>query len=121
MSTVSGVKHDSYKPMANLVIQGFPRALLEVSKVATYGATKYTPNGWKEVDNGETRYRDALMRHYLEEPINPNDLETGFAQMAHIVWNGLAVLELMLMKKELAASQTVDSSKVWYSDQSEVK
>lgn len=45
-----GAKLDAGKLRADLMLDGFPRALTAVAEVATYGATKYTPHGW--VDDG---------------------------------------------------------------------
>lgn len=44
-----GAKLDHGKSRVGLVVNGFARALSAVSQVGTYGATKYTPNGWTEV------------------------------------------------------------------------
>ena len=46
-----GAKDDGVKPRTDLVLGGFSRALLEVSQVGTFGANKYTDNGWMEVPN----------------------------------------------------------------------
>lgn len=58
-----GAKLDAGKNRIGLVLFGFARALQEVGKVGTYGANKYTDNGWTEVPDGERRYTDALLRH----------------------------------------------------------
>ena len=42
----AGAKLDAGKNRLGLVLCGFARALQEVGKVGTYGATKYTDNGW---------------------------------------------------------------------------
>lgn len=39
------------------------KALEGVVKVLTFGARKYTPNGWKTVPNGMERYEAAMLRH----------------------------------------------------------
>ena len=67
MSTDVGIKHDQGKPRASLVVHGFARALLEVSAVATFGAEKYSANGWVSVPNGCERYTDAMYRHLRDE------------------------------------------------------
>ncbi len=43
-----GSKLDAGKPRMSLVLGGFARALMEVVKVGTDGAIKYTENGWME-------------------------------------------------------------------------
>ena len=75
---------------------GFSGALLEVAKVSTYGAHKYTPNGWKSVPDGVQRYSDAMLRHLLAESISPTDDESGLLHAAQVAWNALARLELMI-------------------------
>ena len=61
-----GLKFDSGKPQPWLVIGGFAMALEEVAKVATFGAEKYTPDGWRHVQDGQRRYMEAFARHMLE-------------------------------------------------------
>lgn len=92
----AGAKLDHGKPQAALVLHGFPRALLAVSEVATFGAEKYTPNGWKEVPDGEERYTNALCRHLLSEGYEERDVDSGLRHAAQVAWNALARLELML-------------------------
>lgn len=69
-------------------------ALLMVSEVGTYGANKYTPNGWKDVPDGRDRYFDALWRHLLKVASESRDQDTQMLHMAHAVWNMLAVHQL---------------------------
>lgn len=56
----TGIKHDLGKPEFNLIP---PRAELAMASVLTFGAAKYAPDNWKLVDNAETRYLAAAMRH----------------------------------------------------------
>lgn len=93
-----GAKLDADKPRVGLVLLGFPRALLAVSTVGTYGARKYTDNGWKSVTNGLDRYTDAMLRHLLQEEIEPYDNESELLHAAHVAWNALARLELLLLQ-----------------------
>ena len=86
-----GAKLDSGKVRPALVIQGFRKALLSVSEVGTFGAAKYTDNGWKSVPDGRKRYEDALYRHLLAEGA---DEQSGLPHLAHAAWNLLAMLEL---------------------------
>ena len=62
-----GAKLDAGKNRLGLVLNGFALALTEVGKVGTYGATKYTADGWKSVPDGVDRYTDAMYRHLLRE------------------------------------------------------
>jgi len=97
---MTGKKDDSNKPMAGLMLRDFSRALLEVSRVSTFGCLKYgTPSGWATVPDAQRRYNDALVRHQLQDAIEPIDQESGLLHKAHACWNCLAVLELELMQK----------------------
>ena len=93
-----GAKMDDGKVKAG-VLGDFSLALLEVAKVGTYGAKKYTRHGWEEVPNGIERYFDAGWRHKLYGKINKYDEDTGFLHLAHEAWNTLAELELILREE----------------------
>lgn len=92
----SGAKLDHGKLRPALVLGGFSKALTAVTEVGTYGATKYTPNGWKDVAGGETRYKDAAMRHWLKylSGERENEEDGGVSHLAQIIWNLCAVYEL---------------------------
>ena len=90
-----GVKDDSGKVLGG-VIGDFGLALMEVGKIGTYGANKYTRGGWQSVPDGMQRYEDAMWRHLLcaaEEGVDP---ESGYEHELHMVWNALAKLELRI-------------------------
>ena len=91
-----GAKFDAGKVRPSLILNDMPRAILEVSKVGTYGATKYSEGGWKYVEGGVARYTDAMDRHRLKEGLESNDEESGLLHAAQVAWNALARLELML-------------------------
>ena len=92
-----GAKLDDGKVRAGLVINGFSIAITEVAKVGTYGAKKYSDNGWVAVPDGVNRYTDAMYRHLLKEASGEStDNETGILHAAHAAWNALARLELMM-------------------------
>jgi len=93
-----GAKLDAGKIRAGLVVGGFANALLEVGKVGTYGANKYTPNGWRSVPEGFDRYTDAMYRHLLYEATEDFDPESELLHAAHAAWNALARLELLLQE-----------------------
>jgi len=95
-----GAKLDSGKVRVGLMFKGFPRALLKVAEVVTYGANKYTPLGFLEVSNAVERYDDAKGRHLLNGYIEENDPDTNLTHMAHEAWNALAKLEIYLREKE---------------------
>jgi len=99
-----GTKHDACKPRINLLGQ-FARALEEVAIVATFGATKYSDHGWLKLPDGVERYTDAMLRHWLAEhhaeyPAAARDEQSGRMHAAHIAWNALARLDLMLRSEE---------------------
>jgi len=92
-----GAKLDAGKaPVFQGVFKYFPRALVAVAGVSQAGSAKYTWGGWKTVDNGVTRYSNAMARHLLEEDISPYDQDTGCLHAAQVAWNALARLELIL-------------------------
>lgn len=99
-----GAKLDEGKPRVSLVLGGFAHALIEVAKVGTFGANKYSDNGWMKVPNGQQRYSDAMFRHLLYEAMGEKvDPESHIFHAAHAAWNALARLELMLnQQKEIA-------------------
>jgi len=93
-----GAKLDAGKNRCGLVIGGFSRALWQVSRVGTFGAAKYTPDGWRSVVGGVERYTDALHRHLLSEAMGEErDSESSILHAAHAAWNALARLELILL------------------------
>ena len=96
----SGAKLDAGKPMPWLMIAGFPLALQCVAEVTTIGARKYTPDGWKDVPEGQQRYMEAFARHMLALASGEEiDRDTGCLHKAQMIWNLLASLELELAKK----------------------
>lgn len=101
LSNEPGAKLDAGKNRVGLVLGGFARALHAVSAVGTYGAAKYTDNGWIDVPDGERRYTDAMLRHLLREQVGEEtDPDTGLHHAAHVAWNALARLDLMLRELE---------------------
>lgn len=95
-----GAKLDAGKVRVDLVMSGFPLALLAVAEVATYGANKYSEHGWRQVPDGVKRYTAAKDRHRLLGAIEAHDPESNLLHAAHEAWNALAVLQLMLEAKK---------------------
>lgn len=92
-----GAKLDAGKVEMGLILNGMPRALLQVARVATYGANKYTRDGWLSVPDGPRRYTDAMYRHLNAEARGElHDSDTQLEHAAHAAWNALARLELLL-------------------------
>lgn len=97
VGTGGGAKHDAGKIRAGLVVQDFPRALLAVGEVATFGAQKYAAHSWRHVPDAAARYYDAFIRHQLAAAAGEQiDRESGLPHAAHVAWNALALLELEL-------------------------
>lgn len=95
MATEKGVKLDIGKVRLDLVP---PELIEEVGKVLTFGAAKYTPNGWRTVANGEERYYAALLRHLIAYKRGEvNDPESGLPHLSHVATN---VAFLICLEKE---------------------
>ena len=71
-------------------------AMQEVTRVYTWGATKYADRNW-EKGIPLSRMFASMMRHviayFMGEDVDP---ESGIHHMAHAVWNGLGILEFAL-------------------------
>lgn len=79
----------------------FPRAIREVAAVSGFGASKYAWKGWESVDDGFNRYSDAMVRHLTYEGEGEIvDPDSGLLHAAHIAWNALARLELLLKEEK---------------------
>lgn len=89
----AGAKLDAGKQMPMLVLGGFATALEKVTEIGTFGANKYSPDGWKSVKNGRFRYFQAFGRHILASFREELDPDSGLPHLAHAAWNLLAVLE----------------------------
>lgn len=102
-----GAKVDAGKYRPALVLGGFALALTEVSKVGTFGASKYTDHGWKEVPRGLERYDDACLRHWLEEKAGEtSDSQSELLHAAHTAWNALARLNFLCEQRNNNALHT---------------
>ncbi len=99
-----GAKYDQGKVRPSLILSGFPRAILEVSKVGQHGLTMHPEGSWRHVPNGAVRFLDAKDRHRLYGAIDPLDPDSNLLHLAHECWNALAALELILTENERAAS-----------------
>ena len=97
----AGAKLDSGKVEADQLLGMFSRALLAVAEVGSFGARKYSMGGWQTVDNGEKRYADAMIRHWLKMKGGEEiDSDSGLPHAAHLAWNALATLELAKRKQD---------------------
>lgn len=96
-----GAKGDAGKVRPAMVLGGFARALKGVCAVGTYGAAKYSPSGWLQVPDAESRYDDAKLRHWLDEKSGSDlDPDTELLHSLHEAWNALARVDLIIRRKE---------------------
>lgn len=93
-----GIKYDAGKPCVFQGVVGyFPRAMIEVAKVSTFGANKYAWGGWADVSDGFNRYKNAQYRHALYRHLDGEiDSDSKLLHLAHEAWNAMASLELYL-------------------------
>lgn len=93
-----GVKNDAMKPRMSLIPQ---LAKLEVGKVMTYGAEKYSAFNWMD-GFPYTIIADAIDRHYpaylCGEDLDP---ESGIHHLAHLACSAMMALEICLLYPEL--------------------
>lgn len=76
-----GVKYDAGKPDMALMP---PHSQLELAKVLTFGASKYGPNNWRQLENLEQRYISAALRHInAYQKGEALDDESGLHHLAH--------------------------------------
>lgn len=101
---IKPLKYDDNKPMVELVLGDFSLALLEVAKVGTMGAKKYSPHGWRDndtpIDEKVVRFDDAKGRHRLAYQSGEDCCpESKLKHRAHEAWNVLAALQLELIEE----------------------
>ena len=83
-------KKDHGKPMWDLLPY---KQIAKIVDVLTFGAKKYGPNQWQEVDNPRDRYFAAMMRHLTAWRGGKSiDEESGLPHLAHA---GCCLLFLM--------------------------
>lgn len=90
MSEDPAIKHDSGKSRIDLLP---PLPLVDIGKVAAYGAQKYAPRNWEKGMPWGRMYA-AAQRHLLAFwSGEDNDSESGLSHLAHAGFNILALLE----------------------------
>ena len=93
-------------PMRDVYLE-FPLAMMEISKVTAFGASKHAPRGWQTFDPeyGMDYHKSKVGRHLLKEeiegPVNHEDGE--LLHPAQTVWNMLAYLEHFLRHRNNTA------------------
>ena len=85
-----------------------PLDLIEkVVEVYDFGAKKYAPETWKQLDDGENRYRAALLRHLTAHQKGElRDPESGLLHMQHLCWNAIAMLYFAMEKETSNESES---------------
>lgn len=94
-------KFDKGKPCAGVLLD-FGLALLEVAKIGTFGIEKYARGSWSHIPDARIRYTDAMMRHLLISQYEEIDPDSKILHEAHMAWNTLARLELLLREQKEA-------------------
>lgn len=81
----TGLKDKANKPRVELID---PQFILELADVMGYGAEKYAPNSWQNVENPEDTYYAAAMRHLLAYRMGEElDKESGKSHLLHAASN----------------------------------
>lgn len=96
-------KTDAGKPRFDLLMDGMPHALLDVTKVLTWAVEvkHYVPHSWQKVPEAKRRYRAAMQRHENKIALGEtNDDESGLPHRAHIACNALFLAELDYLHPE---------------------
>lgn len=104
-----GQKFDSGKPRWSLLPRG---TVHEVVQVLEFGAAKYGTDNWQFVEDAETRYYDATMRH-LEAWFNgeQRDPESGRHHLAHAVCCCLFLMYFDLKRETVGRWQALTNTK----------
>lgn len=77
------------------------QTLEEIVKIYTFGADKYGPNTWQNLENGYERYKAALLRHLVSyEKGETYDEESGIHALAHMAWNAIAMLYIAIEREK---------------------
>lgn len=93
---VKGLKYDQGKPRYDLLPAN---AIDQLAKVLTFGAEKYAPNSWQEVEDGLERYRAALLRHtFAIQRGELYDAESGLLHASHAMCCAAFIVELEMMQ-----------------------
>lgn len=87
-----GLKDDKGKLRMDLIP---PIAIISLAECLTYGAIKYKPNSWQNVNNSEDVHYAALMRHLMQwrsgikidEESKISHLKLAFSNLMFLVHN----------------------------------
>lgn len=85
-----GRKDDTGKNRLDLIE---PEFIESVGKVLTFGASKYEPNNWQNVEDGKDRYYAAALRHLMAYRRGEvTDPESGLSHLEHAACNIMFLL-----------------------------
>ncbi|MBR6135580.1 MAG: hypothetical protein IKQ22_03750 [Clostridia bacterium] len=85
-----GRKDDTGKNRLDLIE---PEFIESVGKVLTFGANKYEPNNWQNVEDGKDRYYAAALRHLMAyRKGEEKDPESGLSHLEHVACNIMFLL-----------------------------
>lgn len=85
-------KADAGKPRWDLLPLN---AVSAATRILTFGAGKYSPEGWRTVNQWRPRYYAALLRHLFRWWTGErNDPESGESHLAHVIVNAIFLYEL---------------------------
>ena len=91
---MDGIKYDGEKPKMHLLP---PKAIVEISKVLTFGAAKYDAENWRKLDDLQNRYTAGALRHIFAHMDGEQlDRETNLSHLAHAMCCLLFKLEIEL-------------------------
>lgn len=85
-----GLKDNNNKILLELID---PKFILGIGGVLTYGANKYKPNSWQNVENGIEIHYGAALRHLIKWKCGEDiDNESGLHHLLHAATNIMFVL-----------------------------
>ena len=85
VTAITGRKDDQEKNRLDLIE---PEFIEGVGKVLTFGADKYEPNNWQNVEDAENRYYAAALRHLIAwRKGEKTDPESGLSHLDHVACN----------------------------------
>jgi len=91
-TTSHGLKSDNGKLRWSLLPE---REVEEVVRILEYGAKKYAPDSWQHLEDGRTRYYDALRRHLQAwRRGEVYDHESKLPHLAHVACNIFFLMSL---------------------------
>ena len=85
VTAITGRKDDKEKNRLDLIE---PEFIEGIGEVLTFGANKYEPNNWQNVEDAENRYYAAALRHIIAwRKGEKTDPESGLSHLDHVACN----------------------------------